>query len=103
MTRQTSFLLMIFTLLFGIFAFGADPMPPADFFAMVLDYIKSFGGVPWLLKLSGLITLIIASMKVSFLKDLLWNKLGDFKTWLAPILGIVFGIVSLATSGQLTL
>lgn len=108
MKRQLSFLLMISSLVLGMTLFGntADPVPPippTDFLSMVLAYIQSFGGISWMLKVSGIITLIIASMKVSFLKDLIWSKLEGFQAWLAPVLGIILGIVSLSETGQLTL
>lgn len=105
MKSQMGFLLAICALLLGTFVFATDPvppLPPTDFLTMVLDYIKSFGGISWVLKISGIITIIIASMKVSFLNDLIWSKLNGFKAWLAPILGIIMGVVSLSLSGQLT-
>jgi hypothetical protein len=41
-------------------------------------------------------------MKVSSLSSF-WDKLGSAKVWLAPILGLVLGILLLGTNGQISL
>ncbi len=76
--------------------------PNADFFQAVMDFIKNFGGMSAMLKVSGAILLIVASMKVSFLKPL-YDKLGAFKSWLAPILGLIAGTVGIGFSGPVSL
>lgn len=73
-----------------------------DFLFQVLKAISEFGGVSWVLKISMIVTLIVSSMKVSFFNDLIWNKLDGFKVWLAPILGLVTGLISLSVNGNLT-
>lgn len=85
------------------YAFAGDVVSPQDFFALVLEAIKGFGGVSWVLKIASIITIIISSMKVSFLNDLIWSKLGAFKSWVAPILGLIAGILMLSKDGGLTL
>jgi hypothetical protein len=71
-----------------------------SFLTDVLKYVQQFGGLPWTLKVAGLVLLVVASMKVSFLKTLVWDKLGAAKAWLAPVLGLVGGVLSLGVTGQ---
>jgi hypothetical protein len=79
-------------------------IPVTDFFAQLLQTIKELGGVPWVGKIALIITLIISSMKVSFLNDLLWSKLGGWKAAVAPVLGLIAGLLSMAASpGGITL
>lgn len=73
---------------------------PQDFFAQVLAAVQSFGGLSMVLKVSAGITLAISSMKVSFLNNLIWSKLGPMQTWLAPVLGLVAGILGIGSNGQ---
>jgi len=72
---------------------GAD-VPVDQFLAQVFELIKSFGGMSWTLKIAGIVLLVIASMKVSFLRPL-WDKLGQWKAFAAPMLGLLAGILSL--------
>jgi hypothetical protein len=81
------------------YAFAADVVTPGDFFAQVLDVITKFGGLTFVLKVAAIITLVISSMKVSVLNDLIWSKLGAFQAWVAPILGLLAGILHLADNG----
>ncbi len=74
-----------------------------SFLGQVLQAIKNFGGLPTVLKIASIIALIVASMKVSILNELLWSKLGAAKVWVAPLLGLVAGVLDLAQSGQVTL
>jgi hypothetical protein len=87
------------------YAMAADTavISPQDFLTMVLETIKGFGGVSWVVKVASVITLIVSSMKVSFLNELIWSKLGALQTWVAPLLGLVGGILALSVSGQLSL
>lgn len=48
-------------------------------------------------ELSAAIALIVSSFKVSFLRPL-WDKLGDFKIWAGPVLGLVAGFLTMGTS-----
>lgn len=77
-------------------------MPVSDFLSQVLQVIKEFGGLPTVLKIAAIITLLISSMKVSVLNELVWSKLGDFKPWAAPILGLIAGILDLAKAGTVS-
>lgn len=89
----------LFVVLCSWNAWAQTPTPPADFLAQVLEAIKSFGGLSTLLKISAVITLIIASMKVTFLNELIWQKLGAAKVYLAPVLGLIAGILGIGTGG----
>lgn len=92
---------LIFVCFFSIGVLAADtPVDPASFLGQVLDFIKGFGGLSWFGKLSGILLIVVASMKVSFLNDLIWSKLGALQAWLAPLLGLLTGIVSLLAGGQ---
>lgn len=73
-------------------------LEPADFFTQVLDFVAGWGGFSTLFKISGIITLIISTMKISALSPL-WDKLGPFKVWVAPVLGLAAGILGLGSGG----
>lgn len=70
---------------------------PSDFLAQVLEFIKTFGGLPSVAKISGVILLLIASMKVSVIRSYVWDRLGAFKAFAAPTLGLIAGVISLET------
>lgn len=91
-----TFLLILF---FSIGALAQDVIQPADFFSQVLKAIKDFGGISTMLKIASVITLIIASMKVSYLNTLIWSKLGSWKVYMAPFLGLIGGILGLGVAG----
>lgn len=76
-------------------AFAAEvELPAGDFFSQLVKTISDFGGLPWYGKVSGIILLIVASMRVTFLRSL-WDKLGYAKAYVAPVLGLIGGIISL--------
>ena len=79
------------------YAFAQGVISPTDFFTQVAAFVQSIGGLSTLLKISGVIMLIIASMKVTFLNTLIWSKLGSLQIWVAPVLGLIAGILSLGT------
>jgi len=85
----------------GVFFIGfyavadASVIAPTDFFARVLDVGGQLGGMSQLGKVSAIILLIVASMKVTFLNELIWQKLGEAKVWVAPALGLIGGILGL--------
>lgn len=95
--------LLLVSMFVGAYAFAGDTVSPQDFLTQVLDSINKMGGLTWVLKVASIITLIIASMKVSVLNDMIWSKMGNFKAWLAPILGLAAGLLSLAAGGHLSL
>lgn len=74
-----------------------------DFLSSVLASVKSFGGLPWVARIACIVLLIIAAMKVSVLDGLIFNKLGAFKAWAAPILGLAAGLLVLGLGGHITL
>lgn len=76
---------------------------PATFLGEVLDVIEGFGGVSTVLQISIIIMLIISSMKVSLLRDLIWDRIGALKAWIPPLLGLVAGLLGLYGEGDLTL
>lgn len=74
-----------------------------DFLSQVIQVVKSWGGLATMLKISVIIALLIASMKVTILNKLVWSKLGAFKVYLAPVLGLIGGVLSLGVGGPVTL
>lgn len=104
MRKKIDAMLMTQCLIIGSFVCAyamaeTNVISPGDFLQGVLQAISSFGGMSWVLKISSVITLVIASMKVSLLNQYVWAKLGSFQAWVAPILGIVVGILSILASG----
>lgn len=95
-----SFLLCLCCCFLGAYAFAdATVVDPSDFLTQVLSVIQKFGGLSWMMKVSAVTLLLISSMKVSFLKTLIWDKLGEAQAWIAPILGLIAGIMGLGAGG----
>lgn len=94
---------VLFMALFAVVAFAqVAPVPsPAgdlDLLSQVLAFVQGFGGLSTLAKISGVIAILIGTMKSSALGPM-WDKLGSFKVWAAPVLGIAYGLMS---QGSLT-
>lgn len=70
-------------------------MDPQLFLAQVFAAIQSFGGLPSVMKISIIVTLCISSMKVTFLNQMIWSKLGSAQAFVAPVLGLVAGILGI--------
>lgn len=88
--------------LLTLLAYAADSDLPVDqFFNQVIELVKSFGGIPWTMKIAGIIMLIIATMKVTFLRPL-WDKLGWIKGFVAGILGLIAGVLMLSKENMLS-
>lgn len=79
-------------------AFAQD-IDTLDFLSRVLKYIQEFGGLESVGKISAAITLIVSTMKVSFIKPL-WDKLGTAKAYVAPALGFIGGLLAALKGGQ---
>jgi hypothetical protein len=78
------------------FADAPAPVPVSDFLAQVIQVIHDMGGLSGVGKVSAIVALIVGSMKVDQVKSLLWDKLPKgAQPWLAPILGLIAGILSL--------
>lgn len=92
------FTLALFAFIVSMFTFSVfaqDVLPPEEFFKQVLATLQSFGGMYPTVKLSGIIMLVIASMKVTYLNTLIWSKLGQLQIWVAPLLGLLAGVLAL--------
>lgn len=75
-----------------------------SFLGQVMDVLTQWsGGIPLGLKIACVVLLIIASMKVSFLNQLIWSKLGKFQAIAAPVLGLILGLTILGTGGPVTM
>lgn len=85
------------------FAQDGSVMEPQDFFVQIIQAVQKIGGLSTLGIISLVITLLVSSLKVSFMNDLLWSKLGDLKFWVAPLLAAVGGFLQqIATTGGFT-
>ena len=73
---------------------------PVDFLAQVTAAIQSIGGTTAMVKISVIVLLLIASLKVSILNQLFWSKLGHAQPLIAPALGLLGGILDLWGHGQ---
>jgi len=74
----------------------------AGFLGQVLSAIQGFGGLSWSLKIAVMVMSLIGLMKVSSLSGF-WAKLGSLQAWVAPILGLVLGVLLLGKDGQISL
>lgn len=97
--------LFLFLMFSFAFAFAQEvavslPLPPADFLSQVLQAIQGFGGLSTVAKISTIILLIVASMKVTILNQYIWSKLGEAKAWVAPLLGLIAGVLGIGAGGQ---
>ena len=74
----------------------ADTVSPADFFSQVIATVQKLGGITWALKVSSIILLVVSSLKVSFINKYFWSKLGAAQAWVAPVLGLAAGLLTVA-------
>lgn len=86
---------IIIAMMFPMIVLAADDVLLQDYLAQTLDAIKAFGGLPWMGKVASICFIIVGSMKVSFLRGLIWDRLGSAKAWVSVGLGLVGGILSL--------
>lgn len=78
---------------------AAPDLAPADFFAEVGATIHGLGGVPTLMKISLIITLLISGLKVSAFRRVIWAHVGAAQPWVAPFLGFLAGVTGLGAGG----
>lgn len=99
----SALLLMSAALFTSAIAQVASPTPldPGTFISQAVSSFQNFGTLAWGAKIAVIITILISSMKVTFLDDLIWNKLGPaVQIWVAPILGLLAGIFLPLLSGS---
>lgn len=99
-TLAFAFLVLFKKMAFADTSIMDTPLPPDQFFVQVLEAVKNFGGIPWTLQVASILTLLISSMKVTFIREYTWDKLGNFKTFLAPTLAFLAGMFGLAVTGH---
>lgn len=84
--------------------FAVQPtVQSVDFFTALTQSFVAFGGASWALKVTMIIMLLIASMKVSFLDKLIWDKLGRAQALVAPLLGLIGGLLVMGLQSNITL
>lgn len=90
-----------FTFLFCLgFAWAQVPpeVTPFAFLTEVMNAIKAFGGLDSMGKAALIITVLLSSLKVSLLRQYLWDKMGEFKVWAPIILGLAVGLLQQGSS-----
>ncbi len=81
----------------------SQPGPAVALLSATSDLIRSWGGLVWQLKISAIVMLLIASMKVTAVDKMVWDRLGKFQSFAAPVLGIFVGLLSMAATHSLSL
>jgi len=79
---------------------GTNDVSTFEFLERVFVTVRQMGGMDRLATVSAIITLLISSLKVSLLNKAVWSKLGEGKVFVAPLLGLIGGILSAAVAGQ---
>lgn len=77
----------------------AQEVSLGDWLTQTFAAIKALGGTTWVAKVAAITAIITGSMKVTLLKELIWNKLKGFQILVAPTLAMIGGVVSLWASG----
>ncbi len=96
--KAKHYFFLFLALFFPLIGFAEEAeLPLADFFTQVLAAVQGFGGLPWMAKISTIIMLLVGSMKVTFLRGLIWDRLGAAKAWVAPVMALIAGIINMET------
>jgi len=64
------------------------------FISEILSTVGGWKGMPVQFILSGVLALVVSSLKVDFIRSLLWDKLGEAKVLLAPVLALLGALVA---------
>lgn len=80
----------------------AQAQDPGVYLTQIWNLIGSFGQLPFLLKMSAIVMLLVNSLKIPFFAPL-WDKLGKFKLAAPAFFSIVLGFIDLAMQGKLSL
>lgn len=59
------------------------------FIMEVLQAVSGWKDMPVQFVLAGVVALLVSSLKVEFLRKYLWDKLGAFKVFVAPVLSLL--------------
>lgn len=76
-----------------------DTLSLAEFVAQVIRTSETIGNLPTMLQISAIIMLVVSSLKVTVLRRLIWERLGAGQVLVAPMLGLIAGLVGLGTAG----
>lgn len=63
------------------------------FISEILSTVGGWKGMPVEFILSGVLALIVSSLKVDLIRSLLWDRLGSYKVLLAPGLSLLGALV----------
>lgn len=73
----------------------AQDLPLTDWLSQVFEAVKTLGGLPWAAKIMLISSLLVGSLKVTFLRTLIWDKLGGLKFLMSPAFALIGGIAGL--------
>lgn len=94
MLKRSLFALFAFLFIGAGVALAADgDLSVGDFFASIMKYAGEFKDLALKYKIAGALTIILSTIKVSFLREKLWDKWGSAKVLVAPIVGVIIGIL----------
>ncbi len=62
-------------------------------FAAIFAYLQTFNDMSSANKISGLVVILVGLWKTSFVRNLLWDKLGAWKVLVGPLLGVIASLV----------
>lgn len=86
-------------MIFPLFAYAQD-VSLGDWLTQVFDAVKNLGGLDWAAKVMVISSLLVGSLKVTFLRTLLWDKLGGFKFFASPMFALIGGLAGLWMDGK---
>ncbi len=102
-------LLPLLAVFFSFAAVAADVVPVAEMeigqlimgvvSAVAGFFSKDVGSTEWYVRLAPLVTLLLSALKSSKLSGI-WNWMGDFKAYAAPLLSLLLVVMGMLGQGQ---
>lgn len=93
-------LFAVFAAVFVPYLAFAQDIPVTDWLSQVFEAVKSLGGLSWGAKVGVICSLLVGSMKVTILRDWVWDKLGGFKFLASPVFALLGGLAALWVDGK---
>ena len=91
---STDVAFLITVVLFSCAAAATTVTDPRDFFFRAYLFFNGWGGLGQWLKAATTITLVVSTIKITPLNRLLWSPLGQYQTWVGPVVGLLAGFIT---------